>query len=58
MENKLDWLCKHLHSWHFFSDAIATVYDNQVVWLDPNKHDISEGITQSEWLLRKEQLGL
>lgn len=53
---ELKWLTENIDTWHFFEDAIATVNNRVIKWLDPNLHEEWEGLTKDKWLLWKKSL--
>ena len=55
-QDDLTWLAINISTWHYFSDAIATVNDFSVTWLDPNKHSESDGFTVEQWSYRRNEL--
>lgn len=56
MEDDLTWLARNVHEWIFFIDAIASVSNGKVKWLDPNIHSKTDGITRDQWLSRRAEL--
>lgn len=51
-ESELEWLVENIDTWHFFDDAIATINNGEVKYLDPNIYSELDGLTKSMWLKR------